>query len=186
MEAYWDALPPKHADLSTLLSYSNACWGSQIGHDVANCTPLPLLKFHSMSGGIVFKRMEVFLVGWLKARSTLPLAPVRQRFGPLILLLKTLSISTIFVEVFWSLVFLFLMSIKLQLSTMTTTPVFDGRTTFIELCENSIRKWVQDQTISIQHVPGKTNPANIFTKEICNGVHFHWLRDSFVLDYLTF
>jgi hypothetical protein len=50
----------------------------------------------------------------------------------------------------------------------------------IELCKNSIHKWVQDKTISIKHVAGKTNPADIFTKEMRNGVHSHCLRDSFM------
>ncbi len=50
----------------------------------------------------------------------------------------------------------------------------------IELCKNSVCKWVQDQTISIQHVPRKTNPADIATKEMHNGIHFHRLWDSFL------
>jgi hypothetical protein len=55
LEAYQDALPPKHANLLTHSSYSDAsCWGSQHGNAVANGTLLLLLKFRSMSGGIVF------------------------------------------------------------------------------------------------------------------------------------
>jgi len=50
----------------------------------------------------------------------------------------------------------------------------------IELRENSVREWVQDKTISVQHVAGKTNPADIFTKEMRDGVHFRRLRDSFM------
>jgi hypothetical protein len=53
-------------------------------------------------------------------------------------------------------------------------------TRHIELRKNSICKWVQDQRISVQHVPGKTNPANIFTKEVRNGAHFCWLWDLFM------
>jgi hypothetical protein len=55
VEAYRDALAPKHANLLTLLSYSDACWGSQIGNAIAYGTLLPLFKFRIMSGGIVFK-----------------------------------------------------------------------------------------------------------------------------------
>jgi hypothetical protein len=55
IEAYRDALPPKHANLLTLSSYSNVCWGSQIGNAVA--------EFRSMSGGIVFKNGGP--LGWL-------------------------------------------------------------------------------------------------------------------------
>ena len=34
----------------------------------------------------------------------------------------------------------------------------------IELRENSVREWVQNKTIDIEHVSGKINPADIFTK----------------------
>ncbi len=51
----------------------------------------------------------------------------------------------------------------------------------IELRENSVREWVQDKTISVKHVAGKTNPADIFTKaEMRDGAHFRRLRDSFM------
>jgi hypothetical protein len=63
MEVYWDALPLKHANLLALLSYSNACWGSQIENAIANGTLLPLFKFCSMSSGIVFKNGGP--LGWL-------------------------------------------------------------------------------------------------------------------------
>ncbi len=45
VEAYQDAIPPTSVNLSTLLSYSDACWGSQIGSAVADGTLLPLFKF---------------------------------------------------------------------------------------------------------------------------------------------
>ncbi len=62
-EAYQDAIPPTLFNSSTLLSYSDACWGSQIGSAVADMTLLPLFKFQSMSGGIVFKNGGP--LGWL-------------------------------------------------------------------------------------------------------------------------
>jgi len=65
-EAYRDAIPPKPHDSSTLTSYSDACWGSQIGNAVAEGTLLPLFKFRSMSGGIVFKNGSP--LGWLSER----------------------------------------------------------------------------------------------------------------------
>ncbi len=58
----------------------------------------------------------------------------------------------------------------------------------IELHKNSVCEWVQDRTISVKHVAGKTNPADIFTKEMCNGTHFHCLCDSFMCrlsDFVT-
>jgi hypothetical protein len=54
VEAYKDAVPPKPINSSTLSAYSNACWGSQIGSAIADGTLLPLFKFCSMNGGIIF------------------------------------------------------------------------------------------------------------------------------------
>ncbi len=97
--------------------------------------PPPMVLFSHYINSVAWavglsSRMKVLLVGWLSIRSALPLDPVRQRFEPQILLLNRLSISAIFVGGFWSLVFLFQMSIKLQLSTMTTMPAFNGCTTW--------------------------------------------------------
>jgi hypothetical protein len=68
VEAYNDAHPPKYNshNSSSLSSYSDACWGSQIGNAVADGTLLPLLKFQSMSSGIVFKNGGP--LGWLCER----------------------------------------------------------------------------------------------------------------------
>jgi hypothetical protein len=65
-EAYNDAIPPTLASSNTLLAYSDACWGSQLGSSAANGTLLPLFKFCSMNGGIVFKNGGA--VGWLGDR----------------------------------------------------------------------------------------------------------------------
>ena len=65
-EAYDDAVPPTLASSNTLLAYSDACWGSQLGSFVANGTFLPLYKFCSMNGGIVFKNGGP--IGWLDNR----------------------------------------------------------------------------------------------------------------------
>jgi hypothetical protein len=62
-EAYTDALPPTLTKSSTLSSYSDVCWGLQIGNAVADGTLLPLFKFRSMSGGIIFRTGGP--VGWL-------------------------------------------------------------------------------------------------------------------------
>jgi hypothetical protein len=66
IEAYQDTTPPTVTNLSTLSSYSDACWGSQICSAVADGTLLPLFKFWSMSGGIVFKNGGP--LGWLSKR----------------------------------------------------------------------------------------------------------------------
>jgi hypothetical protein len=63
VKAYTDASPPKPSMTQTITAYSNACWGSQIGSAIAKGTPLPLFKFQSMNGGIVFKNGVP--LGWL-------------------------------------------------------------------------------------------------------------------------
>jgi hypothetical protein len=55
-EAYTDAKPPSPSHSSPLTSYSDACWGSQIGSAVRDGTCLPLFKCRSMSGGIIFRQ----------------------------------------------------------------------------------------------------------------------------------
>ena len=50
----------------------------------------------------------------------------------------------------------------------------------MELRENAVREWVQDGSISVAHVSGKCNPADIFTKEMKDGAQFRRLRDSFM------
>ena len=57
----------------------------------------------------------------------------------------------------------------------------------IENRENSTREWVADGTISVSHIRGKCNIADIFTKEMRDSANFHRLRDAFMCrasDYL--
>ena len=56
VETYIDATPPTANNLSTLSSYSDACWGLQIGSTVANGTLFPLFKFRSMSSVNFFQK----------------------------------------------------------------------------------------------------------------------------------
>ena len=56
VEAYTEAIPPSREKGVPLTSYSDACWGSQIGSAVRDGTLLPLFKFRSMSGGVVFRQ----------------------------------------------------------------------------------------------------------------------------------
>jgi hypothetical protein len=66
VEAYNNTTPPKPTNSSNLSSYSNACWGLQIGSVVEDGNLLPLFKFRSMSSGIVFKNGGP--LGWLSKR----------------------------------------------------------------------------------------------------------------------
>jgi hypothetical protein len=56
----------------------------------------------------------------------------------------------------------------------------------IEQCKNAVQEWVADSTLTVLHVSGKTNTANIFTKEMRGGANFQCLRDSLMchsIDY---
>jgi hypothetical protein len=53
-KAYIDATPPKTDQLHQLTTYSDACWGSQIGNAIRDGIQLPLFKFCSISGAIIF------------------------------------------------------------------------------------------------------------------------------------
>jgi hypothetical protein len=55
IEAYDDAHPPLPGTTNKLTTYSDACWGSQVGNAVKAGTLLPLFKFRSMSGCISFR-----------------------------------------------------------------------------------------------------------------------------------
>jgi hypothetical protein len=66
VEAYNDIIPPWVDRSDTISTYSDACWGSQLGNSVADGTLLPLFKFRSMTGGIVFKNGGPN--GWLGKR----------------------------------------------------------------------------------------------------------------------
>jgi hypothetical protein len=62
-KACTDTTPLTANNSSTLPSYSDACWGSQVGNAVADGTLLPLFKFRSMSDSIIFKNGGP--LGWL-------------------------------------------------------------------------------------------------------------------------
>jgi len=50
----------------------------------------------------------------------------------------------------------------------------------IELRENVTREWVDKGSITVSHVSGKSNPADLFKKKMRYGAHFRRLRDSFM------
>jgi hypothetical protein len=56
VEAYTDNIPPSQTKCAPLTAYNDANWGSQIGSAVCDGTLLPLFKFRSMSGGVVFQQ----------------------------------------------------------------------------------------------------------------------------------
>jgi hypothetical protein len=80
VEAYTDAKPPSPSHPSPLTTYSNACWGSQLGSVVRDCTLLPLFKCRSMSGGIIFSQGgPITWVAVLQERTSLSLCEAQIR-----------------------------------------------------------------------------------------------------------
>jgi len=49
---------------------------------------------------------------------------------------------------------------------------------YIQMRENAVRESVQNRTIEVQHVGGKKNPSDIFTKEDRDVTHFQECRDA--------
>jgi len=55
----------------------------------------------------------------------------------------------------------------------------------IQTCENRIRENIASKFVSICHIDGKINLANIFTKEMKDTAHFVHLRDLFMCHHLS-
>ena len=54
-ETFTDAVPPKKGREHHLTTYSDACWGSQIGNAIPHGVAPPLFKLHSMSDAILYR-----------------------------------------------------------------------------------------------------------------------------------
>ncbi len=192
IEAYTDAIPPKLLTTRTLLAYSDACWGLQVSNAVAEGTLLPLFKFWSMNGGIIFnnggpngwlgKRQDCTFLSSCEAEILATNATSKKvvNFHNLSCsvsknshAIDDLSSPTVLYNnndacVKWS-------------HNMTSKAACH-----IKLYENSIQEWVQDKTLNVVHVAGKINPADIFTKEMKDSAHFCRLRDSFMIHLSDF
>ena len=186
MEAYTDALPPCPEHHHRLTTYSNACWGSQIGNAIREGIQLPLFKFRSMSGAIIF--CSGGPITWKAERQ------------------KRTSLSTCDAEIWATNMgscltvnlrnqILHLQSIGYPIDdTDIATPLYNDNEACVRWChnlttkgnrhiehkENVTREWVADGSIAVSHVSTKCNPADIFTKEMRDGANFRQLWDSFM------
>jgi hypothetical protein len=84
--------------------------------------------------------------------------------------------------------------------TSLATPVYNDNDACVKWCHNSTSKsnrhiklrenvtceWVDNGPIMVSHVSGKSNPADLFMKEMQDGAHFRRLRDSFMHQSLDF
>jgi hypothetical protein len=182
MEAFSDALPPSAAQHSELTSYSDACWGSQLGNMEHANEEIELFKLRSMSGYIV-----------LRAGGPIAWSSVRQ---------QRTSRSSCEAEVRATdectkeVLSVRLRGLDIGLADIDTpTQVYNDNQGCVDWCkttttsgmkhiclrENAIRESIVNEEISIHHISGKRNPADIFTKELKDASHFCMLRDSFML-----
>jgi hypothetical protein len=188
VEAYTDtdALPPTLAKTPTFSSYSDACWGLQIGNAVADGTLLPLFKFRSMSGGIIFRNGGP--VGWLGERQDQTSlssceAEIRATDATSKKVVDFRNICQSMVDSGHNLQDIDLPTIFFnnnEACVKWSCNMTSKAARHIELRENSVSEWIQSKLLSVKHVSGKLNPSDIFTKEMRDGTHFRRLRDSFM------
>jgi hypothetical protein len=175
-EAFTDAVPPNLERRQHLTTYSDACWGSQLGSSVHDGTLLPLFKQRSMSGAIIFRMGGP--ITWTcvhqerKIRATCKGSKLTMAIRNLAVNLRYAGIpvvdtsepTTVYNDsescISWA-------------HSLTTKAI-----RYMELRENSVREWVQDKCINVRHVKGTCNPSDIFIKEMKDGVQYRRLLDS--------
>jgi hypothetical protein len=169
VEAYTNGIPPKLPTTRTLLAYSDACWGLQIGNAVAEGTLLPLFKFRSMNGGIIFKNGGP--IEWLgKHQERMSLSSCEAEIWATYATPKKVvdfcNLSRSVTESGHTIGGLSSLTVLYNnndscVKWLHNFPSKAARP--IKLQENSIQEWVQDKTLNVVHVAGKVNPTNIFT-----------------------
>jgi len=56
----------------------------------------------------------------------------------------------------------------------------------MDMRDNYVREWVQDNSLDVRHVAGKCNVSDICTMEMKDGANYRRLRDSFMCRASTF
>ncbi|KAL7524366.1 hypothetical protein ACHAWF_000920, partial [Thalassiosira exigua] len=186
VKVYEDAISPAPGSSHKCTTYSDTCWGSHIGNAICKGIMLPLFKFRSMSGGIVFRsggpvarlseRQDRTLHSSCETdiRATSAAAKDTCSVCHVVAVLRkhgypikdNLEATVIYnnneAYVQWS-------------HNMTMK-----RTRQMENKENSLREWVWEGSLAVCHVRGHINPTDIFTKEVKDDTHFRRLRNSFM------
>jgi hypothetical protein len=187
VEAYSDALPSTAAEHCLLTGYSDACWGSRLGTSVSVGSEIEMFKLRSMSGYII-----------LCASGPIAWASVRQ---------ERTSQSSCEAEVCATdkctkeVLSIHLLGKDIGLSDdLSSTRVHNDNQGCVDWCittatagmkhidlrSNAIHESIHHSDISIHHIPGVINCADIFTKELKDASHFCLLRDYFMLDRSRF
>jgi hypothetical protein len=182
LEAYADALPPTASVHHELTSYSNACWGSKLGNVESTNEEIEMFKLRSISGYIVFHAGGP--IAWSSVRQ-----PHTSRSSCEAEIRATNECTKEVLSVC-------LRSLDIGLEdNITPTPVYNDNQGCVDWCkttttsgmkhmclrENTFRESAVEHEVSIHHISGKRNPADIFTKELKDVSHFCLLRDSFML-----
>jgi hypothetical protein len=146
---------------------------------------LPWLKFHSMSGAILFRsggpitwkmdRQEQTALSFCEAEICATNMGSR----------LTVNVQNMISHLF---------PLGYPISDVTPTPLFNNNDACVQWChnmmikgnrhiknwKNSVREWFEDGTLTVTHISGKCNPADIFTKEMQDWANFCRLWDSFM------
>ena len=185
-EAYTDALPPYTDNHHRLTTYSDACWGSQIGNAIREGVQLPLFKFRSMSGAIIFRSGGP--ITWKTERQE------RTSLSSCEAEIRATNMGSCLTINLRNMI-LYLQSLGYPIDdTDLATRIYNNNDACVKWChnlttkgnrhiehrENVTREWVADGSLAISHVSGKCNPSDIFTKEMRDGANFRRLRDSFM------
>ena len=172
MEAYTDALPPRTDQHHQITTCSDACWGSQIGNAIREGIQLPLFKFCSMRGAIIF--CSGGPITWKTDRQE---RTALSSCGAEIRATKMSSCLTVNVRN----MILPLVSLGYPITNaQQATPLYNDNEACVKWChnlttignhhiehrENATHEWVADGTIAVTHVSGKCNLSDKFTKEM--------------------
>jgi hypothetical protein len=185
-KAYTDAIPPLSHQHLCLSTYSNACWGSQLGNAIWEGIQLPLFNFFSMSGAVVMQSGGP--IAWkadCQERTSLSSckAEIQAINMGLRLTIHTRNMISSLLDLGYPID-----------NCKSSTPLYNDNNACIKWChnmmtkgyhhiknkENSTREWVTNGTISVSRVSGKYNVSDIFTKEMCDSTKFCRLHDSFM------
>jgi hypothetical protein len=168
------------------MTYSDACWGSQIGNAIREGIQLPLFKFCSMSGAIIFRSGG--LITWkTEHQDCTSLSSCDAKIH------ATNMGSHLTINIRNMILHLALLGYPINDATMAT-PLYNDNDACMQWChnlttkrnphiehrKNATREWVQDGSITVTHISGKCNPSDIFTKEMRDGANFWRLRDLFM------
>lgn len=186
-EAYSDSVKPPKNRMHELSTFTDACWGSQLGNIIPDGEEIDMWKFRSMSGYLVMRCGGP--VAWKAVRQ------------------EQCSRSTCEAEIRATDEGIKeVLSLRHRCEDMhladanQPTPVYNdnqgcvdwAKTTstkgmrHINLKDCAIRDSVQSKDVTIHHIQGVINPSDIFTKEMKDGLHFRTLRDSFMMSSESF